>query len=107
MKMKLSIFTDEISADPLRALALAAEWEVAAVEVRGLAGGRFPRVDDGELSEFQRRVEDLGLVVSGVSPGLFKCPVEDVSVEAEIATLLPRSCELARRRSFTVALVPK
>jgi sugar phosphate isomerase/epimerase len=97
MKMKLSIFTDEISADPLRALALAAEWEVAAVEVRGLAGGRFPRVDDGELSEFQRRVEDLGLVVSGVSPGLFKCPVEDVSVEAEIATLLPRSCEWARR----------
>ena len=47
MKIKLSIFTDEISADPLRALALAAEWEVAAVEVRGLAGGRFPRVDDG------------------------------------------------------------
>ncbi len=95
--MKLSIFTDETSADPQRALVLAAEWEVPAVEVRGLAGGRFPRVGDAELSEFQRGVERHGLKVSGVSPGLFKCPVEDAVVDEEIAALLPRSCEWARR----------
>jgi sugar phosphate isomerase/epimerase len=95
--MKLSIFTDEISADPQRAVELAAQWQVPAVEVRGLAGGRFPRVADAELSEFQQLVEDRGLVVSGVSPGLFKCSVADAAVDEGINILLPRACEWAKR----------
>lgn len=95
--MKLAIFTDEINADPQRAVALAAQWQVPAVEIRGLAGGRFPRVGDAELNELQRVVEDCGLKVSGVSPGLFKCAIDAAAVSEEIATLLPRSCEWARR----------
>lgn len=95
--MKLSIFTDEISPDPARAIALAAQWQVPFVEVRGLAGGRFPRVADDELETFANRVQDAGLKVSGVSPGLCKCPVDDPSVEPDLAELLPRACEWALR----------
>ena len=67
------------------------------VEVRGLAGGRFPRVSDDELETFANRVQDAGLKVSGVSPGLCKCPVDDSSVEPDLAELLPRACEWALR----------
>ena len=96
--MKLAAFTDEINReDPVRALWLAARWSVAAIEVRGLPSGRFPRVADAELEEFGRRIGDAGLVVSGVSPGLFKCPVDDPAVATGITEILPRACEWARR----------
>ena len=97
--MKVSIFTDEISPDPARAITLAAEWRVPYVELRGLAGGRFPRVSDDELHTFHPLVINAGLQVSGVSPGLCKCPVDDPSVEPDLAELLPRACEWALRRS--------
>lgn len=95
--MKLSIFTDEISPDPARAIELAAGWQVPFIEVRGLTGGRFPRVSDSELADFHRQVQDAGLQVSGVSPGLCKCPVDDPSVEPDLSELLPRACEWALR----------
>ncbi len=95
--MKLAIFTDEISPDPARAVALAAEWDVPYVEVRKLAGGRYPRVSDDELESFAKTIADAGLQVSSVSPGLCKCPVDDPSVAPDLAELLPRSCEWAQR----------
>lgn len=94
--MKLSIFTDEISPDPVRALELAARWRVPFVEVRGLPGGRFPRPQDPELREFQQRAKDAGLGISGVSPGFSKGPVDDPEVEHILTAGLPRACEWAR-----------
>jgi sugar phosphate isomerase/epimerase len=95
--VKLSIFTDEISPDPARAIELAAQWNVPRVELRSLPGGRFPRVPDEELEDFRKRVADAGLLVSGVSPGLFKCPLDDPEVEDGLGRVLPRACEWARR----------
>ena len=95
--MKLAAFTDEISPDPWRAVELAREWNIPALEVRGLPGGRFPAVDDALLEEFGRRVGDAGLKVSAVSPGFFKCPSDDPAVETGLREGLPRACEWARR----------
>ncbi len=95
--MQLSIFTDEVSADPRRAIELAVEWGIDAVEVRNLPGGRFPRVGDGELADVGQWVADAGRHVSSVSPGLFKCALDDPQVLDGIDALLPRSCEWARR----------
>ena len=93
--MKISIFTDEINSDPLRALELVNAWDVGSVEVRGLKGGRFPRVEDAELIALKDAISDSGVIVSGVSPGFFKCPVNDPKLEIEINTLLPRACKWA------------
>ena len=95
--MKISIFTDEISFDPFRALELVKAWHVEAVEVRGLRGGRFPRVDDAELIAIDNAIREAGIIVSSVSPGLFKCSVNDPKVELEMNSLLPRSCEWAQK----------
>jgi sugar phosphate isomerase/epimerase len=95
--MKLSIFADEISPDPERAVRLAAGWGIPCVEVRSLPGGRFPMVDDAELERFHRLVDDAGLAVSGVSPGFFKGPVDDPAVGRLMDEGLPRACQWARR----------
>jgi sugar phosphate isomerase/epimerase len=95
--MKLSVFTDEISPSSARAVELAAAWGVSHIEVRAIDGVRFPRLGDAELQDFQRRFEDAGLAVSGVSPGLFKCRLDDPSIDQDMTETLPRACEWARR----------
>ncbi|MBQ34871.1 MAG: hypothetical protein CME04_00640 [Gemmatimonadaceae bacterium] len=95
--VRIATFADEICReDPARALLLAARWNLEAVEVRSLPGGRFPRVSDDALRDVGHIVADSGLSVSGVSPGLFKCDVGDHQVESGIAELLPRACDWAR-----------
>jgi len=95
--MKIAAFADEICReDPTRALQLARRWGIDALEIRTLPGGRFPRVSDAELAELGRMLADTSLTVSGVSPGLFKCSVDDEEIETGITELLPRACEWAR-----------
>ena len=95
--MKLSIFTDEINPDPVRAVKLAADWGLTHVEVRSLPSGRFPNNPDAELAEFHALVQDAGLSISGVSPGFFKCPLSDPVVASVLEEQLPRACDWARR----------
>ena len=95
--MRLSIFTDEVSKRSERAIELAKSWDVSHVEVRSLDSGRFPRASDNEMKDFHRRLTDAGLAVSGVSPGLFKCAVDDSMVKPGLDEVLPRACEWARR----------
>ena len=96
--VKISIFTDEINREShARAIELAQEWAVDAVEVRLFPSGRFPAVDEAELHDFTKRIEDAGLAVSGVSPGFFKCGWDDPSVEPTFTDGLPLACEWAKR----------
>jgi len=96
--MRIALFTDEINPErPDRALSLAKAWGVTHVEVRLIAGRRFPALPDPDLADFHARVVAAGLAVSGVSPGFFKCRWDDPSVGRTIADSLPRACEWARR----------
>lgn len=96
--MEISVFADEIDRyDPARAIALAADWGASHVEVRQLAGGRFPAVDDVELKAFHALVRDAGLGISGVSPGFFKGPLDDPGIDGHLRESFPRACEWALR----------
>ena len=96
--MQISIFTDEIDRKrPGRAIALASEWGVTHVELRSLPGGRFPAVADDEMETFYKRACDAGLAISAVSPGFFKCKLDDPSVEAGFTGGLQRACAWAKR----------
>lgn len=72
--MKISIVTDEISADPETAIELGVEWGIRDFELRGFYTDRVPN-----LSAYQ--VERLGDILAvheariiAISPGLFKIP---------------------------------
>lgn len=81
----------------MRALELAEEWQVGFVEVRSLAGGRFPNIDEHELQDLIRLVTHSGIAVSAVSPGFCKGPVDDPGVAKSILEGLPKACKWARK----------
>ena len=96
--IQLSIFHDEINREsPDRAIELAREWAITHIEVRSFPNGRFPDVPDSELETFSKNLEEAGLKVSGVSPGFFKCPWNDPSIDHVFRRGLPRACEWAAR----------
>ena len=72
--MKISIVTDEISADPETAIELGVAWGIKDFELRGFYADRVPN-----LSAYQQ--QRLGEILAGhdariiaISPGLFKIP---------------------------------
>lgn len=72
--VRISIVTDEISADPETAIELGVAWGVRHFELRGFYGDRVP-----QLSPYQRRhlrdvLDDHGAEIVAISPGLFKIP---------------------------------
>ncbi|MBF6613076.1 MAG: sugar phosphate isomerase/epimerase [Chloroflexi bacterium] len=73
--MKLSVITDEISADPETAIELAREWGVPAIELRGIGEQRYPDVSDFWKARVPELVRESGLQVAALSPGLFKIPL--------------------------------
>lgn len=96
--VRVAVFADEINRkDAAQSLDLARSWGVEAVEIRTLPSGRFPRGPDTEIEELDRQIRGAGLLVSGVSPGLFKVPVADPDVAEGLDRWLPRACEWARR----------
>lgn len=72
--MKLSVVTDEISADLESALELAQDWGLAGVELRGIGGQRYPQVSPFCQARVPEMVQESGLPVVAISPGLFKIP---------------------------------
>ncbi len=118
--MKISIITDEVSSDPETALEIIRSWGVDHVELRGIADERFPVVSDYWHYRLPQLLDEFGLGVAALSPGLFQSafpapagPVHfmrrgDIAavqqanaararLEHDLHTLLPRSIEAARR----------
>ena len=94
--LEIAIFTDEIyKEDYTRALNRAVEWGVKYVEVRAIDGVRLPKVGTDVLNAFIQQVRDLGLAVSGLSPGFFKCDLSDPEVQTTFDDALPRLCDVA------------
>ena len=72
--MRISIVTDELSADPETAFELGLEWGVTEFELRGVHEGRLPRISPHARRRLVRAVRDFGVTITAVSPGLFKAP---------------------------------
>lgn len=72
--MKISIVTDELSGDPETAFELGLEWGVTHFELRGVHGDRAPRLSAHARHRLVRAVQEFGVTITAVSPGLFKFP---------------------------------
>ena len=71
--MKISIVTDEISADPETAIELGVEWGVSAFELRGFGSDRVPLFSSFQTSRIQELLGEYAVHIVAISPGLFKC----------------------------------
>jgi len=72
--MKISIITDEISADPETAIELGVEWGVRDFEIRGYGTDRVPLFSDYQKTRLKELMDEYGIRIVAISPGLFKIP---------------------------------
>ena len=70
--MKLSVVSDEVSSDTETALEVIASWGVKFVEIRAIGDQRYPEVTDYWRYRLPELVEEFGLSVAAISPGLFR-----------------------------------
>jgi sugar phosphate isomerase/epimerase len=94
--MRFGFVTDELYPDPRQAIETALAWGVHDFEIRNVRGERFPRVSDHTLDELVALRDEFGIRYTAVSPGFFKCHLDD---EASIAYALGDG--LARTLDFT------
>lgn len=122
--MRISLITDEISADPETALELGSEWGVHEVELRGYFAQRVPLLTPYQRDKLRESLLRYRSRVVALSPGLFKFPWPNAhwetfpvaAIEAEwygswktaqdraqmhLDELLPASIDLARELGAT------
>src|SRR5512136_802071 len=90
--MKISIVTDEISADAETAIELGTEWGIQDFELRGYGTRRVPLFSDFQKHRIRELLEAYGARVVAISPGLFKIPYpsrkrETISLQVLDSTL--------------------
>ena len=119
--MKISVVTDEVSSDPETAFEILRSWGVENVELRGIDDSRYPVVSDYWQVRLPQLLDEFGLRVIAISPGLFQAPppgrprpplffnragdmraVRDIlhdeaRLEDHLQQLLPASIEAAQR----------
>ncbi|HSO11673.1 MAG TPA: sugar phosphate isomerase/epimerase family protein [Anaerolineales bacterium] len=74
--MKISIITDEVSADPETAIELGAEWGIHHFELRGFFTDRAPRFSAYQKQRLRDALDEFQARIVAIGPGLFKfaCP---------------------------------
>lgn len=75
--MEFGFVTDELDLNPRRAIETALAWDIRKFEIRFLPDGRFPKVSDTALDELARLREEHNIEYTAVSPGFFKCHLDD------------------------------
>jgi sugar phosphate isomerase/epimerase len=72
--MQISLITDEISADPETAFELGLSWGVRDFELRCMDTQRVPLFSDYQKDRLKELIDEFGVRIVAISPGLFKCP---------------------------------
>ncbi len=72
--MKVSIVTDEISADLETAIELGIEWGIRDFELRGFYTDRVPNLSAYQVERLGDILVNYGACIIAISPGLFKIP---------------------------------
>ncbi len=73
--MKISLITDEISADPETAIELGVEWGIRDYEIRGFGTERVPLFSPYQKDRLKELLDEYDVRIIAISPGLFKIPV--------------------------------
>lgn len=94
--LAIGIVTDEISLDLATALRHGVEWGIRLYELRCIGSQRVPFIDAETRAALLRARKDHGIHFTALSPGTFKCPVEDeAQLLRDSRDTLPRALDLA------------
>ena len=85
--MNIGIVTDEISPNLSFALGAAAALGVDRIEIRNTASGRVPDLSEDDRQLLHDMVDEYGFTVTAVSPGTFKCRLNEETLERQFVLL--------------------
>jgi sugar phosphate isomerase/epimerase len=91
--MRIGVVADEIDRDFRKAVAIGRPLGIERYEVRNLTTGRVPLCDAAEMAT----VEQAGVEITAISPGLFKYTESEAGFAQEMAGVYPRAAEWAHR----------
>jgi sugar phosphate isomerase/epimerase len=97
--MRISLITDELSADPETAIELATEWGIHDFELRGYFLDRAPILSPYEKHHLRDVLAEYGARIVAVSPGLFKIPCPPEHVPRASLTWMERAGFESRERA--------
>lgn len=97
MNYKLAVFTDEISQDLAKALAVAKEFNIPGVEIRSVWEHAPHLLSDSEVSQIGKAVKEAGMKVACVASPMFKCELDDKEAVKTHLGILDRCLEVAER----------
>ncbi len=105
-RIALGIVSDEVSSDFREAARHATKWGISIFEIRVLKTGRIPAVDREELRGVKTVVNEQGLTITALSPGIFKLPISQTAgLEGELTNTLPKTLALAREFGASMVIV--
>ncbi len=105
-KLDIAIVSDEISNDFREAVRYGISWGVRKYEIRNLNSGRVPDIDESEVEDVVSCIEENDILVTALSPGLFKLPLTNtVEIEKQITDALPRTIQLAKKVGAKIIIV--
>ncbi|MBS1855841.1 MAG: sugar phosphate isomerase/epimerase [Acidobacteria bacterium] len=93
----LGIVSDEITRDFREAVRVGTSLGIRRYEVRNLAAGRAPMCGDRAMAEAEEIARDEGVMITALSPGLFKFTDTESAFRREMAEIYPRAAEWAQR----------
>ncbi|MEM2905399.1 MAG: sugar phosphate isomerase/epimerase [Candidatus Bathyarchaeia archaeon] len=104
--MKVCIPTDEVDANPIKALELITSLGLSYIELRGIYGERLPDGDPAQVRSFLEELRSTSFEVAALSPGVFKVPHTDrQEVRRHLEKRLPDSLDLARKLDTSTIIV--
>jgi L-ribulose-5-phosphate 3-epimerase len=95
--MKLSIASDAISADFETAVLLGLEWGIEYFELKRIHHKRVPNITDDEVRIIQNVLRSHSVILSTLSPGLFKIPLNRDLIEKELGVEFDKTVALSNK----------
>jgi len=93
---KQAVFTDEVSQDLERVIAVCKEFGLDGVELRSLWGYKAPQdIPDADIRRIKTMLDDAGLQVCCIASPFFKCDIDSPSEIAQHHDILRRCGEIA------------
>ena len=104
--MEIAIVSDELTPDFEQSVETAGEWGIRLFELRMLSTGRVPGISDAERRDLHRIIDEYGVRITALSPGLFKYFVDDAGrLQADMEDMLPRTLDLAAELGVSSVIV--
>jgi len=94
--IKLGVFSDEVSQDLMRAIALAKEFNLHGLEIRSVWDKPPQTIDDDVAARIRDALDDAGLECYSIASPFFKCELDSDDQYKQHIDVLRRCIRLAR-----------